>query len=339
MKVLITSPFHPDSIEKLRENGLDVVYESWMEVNKLYVGEQLVEKINQDQIDILVIEADVLNELVFEKTKGKLKYVAACRANPTNVDIEAATKVGVPVSNSPGRGGPSVAELAIGIMICLMRHLHRSDHVVKSKKWTEQLTWATTYRGITFENKVVGIVSLGAVGYEVAKRLQNWDCKIIVYDPYVSEEKLKSVNASRVDLPILMRESDIVTVHAPVLDETKGMITEELIGMMKKTAFFINTSRTAIINEKAVVKAVKEERIAGAGFDVYYKEPLGRTNYFKEFFFGGPHADKNVVFGAHIGGMTWDSIKTQSEIVTRDILAFMKGEKPPNLLNLEVWNK
>ena len=125
MKVLITSPFHPDSIELMRSKGLEVLYESWMEINKLYVGEQMVEKIFQDDIDILIIEADVINEVVFEKTKGKLKYVAACRANPTNVNLEASIIAGVPVSKAPGRGGASVAELTIALMINLMRHLTR----------------------------------------------------------------------------------------------------------------------------------------------------------------------------------------------------------------------
>lgn len=299
----------------------------------------MVEKILGEKIDILISEADVINEIVFQKTKGQLKYLAVCRANPTNVDLQAATKAGVPVSNSPGRGGPSVAELTIGMMICLMRNLYRSDHIIKSKKWTERLTWATIYRGHTFEGKTVGIVSLGAVGYEVASRLQNWGCRLMVHDPYVAEEKIQSVNAKRVELSTLMRESDIVTIHAPVLEETNGMITKELIDSMKPTALFINTSRSAIINEKAVVAAVKEGRIAGAGFDVFYKEPLGRTNYFKEFFYGGPHQDKNVIFGAHIGGMTWDSIKTQSETVLEDIKDFLEGRKPKNLINPEVWDR
>ena len=338
MKVLITAPFHEEIIEKMeKELGLEVVYESWMKVNKLYVGQQMVDKVINENIEILIIEADVVNELVFEGTKGQLKLVGACRAWPTNVDIKAATKYKIPVINSPGRGGASVADLAIGLMINLLRPIIQANNTIKDKKWSEMFTWATEKRGRTMEGKKIGIVSLGAVGYEVARRLQGFDCEILVYDPYVSDEKLKNVNAVRVELDVLMKESDIVTVHTPVLEETKGLINSDLIAMMKPTAYFINTSRSVIIDEKAVVKALKEGKIAGAAFDVYYKEPLGRVSYFKEFFKGQPHEDKNIIMTTHIGGMTWESIRTQSELIFNGIKDFLENKKPRNLYNKEVW--
>jgi len=340
MKVLITAPFHEEFIKKMEDElKLEVSYESWMKVSKLYVGQQMVDKILAENYDILVIEADVINALVFEGTNDKIKLVGVCRAWPTNVDIEAATKHKVPVINSPGRGGASVADLTIGLMISLLRPIIQADVEIKNKKWSEQLTWATERRGRTLEGKKVGIVSLGAVGYEVARRLEGFDCEILVYDPYVAQDKLTKINGKGVELEYLMKESDIITIHAPVLDETKGMITKELIAKMKPTAYFINTSRSAIINEKAVVNALKENKIAGAAFDVYYKEPLGRVSYFKEFFKGGPHEDKNIVMTAHIGGMTWESIWTQSNLIYQGIKDFLEGKKPKSLYNKDVWEE
>ncbi len=340
MKVLITAPFHEEFIQKMEEElNLEVSYESWMKVSRLYVGQQMVDKVLAENYDILIIEADVINELVFDGTKDKIKLVGVCRAWPTNVDIEAATRHKVPIINSPGRGGASVADLTIGLMISLLRPIVQANNTIKNKKWTEMFSWATEKRGRTLEGKKVGIVSLGAVGYEVARRLEGFDCEILVYDPYVAEEKLSNVKAKRVELEFLMEESDIITVHAPVLDETKGMITEELISKMKSTAYFINTSRSAIINEKAVVNALKENKIAGAAFDVYYKEPLGRASYFKEFFNDGPHQDKNIIMTAHIGGMTWESIWTQSDLIYQGIKDFLEGKKPKSLYNKEVWEK
>ena len=340
MKVLITAPFHEEYIKKMEEElNLEVSYESWMKVNTLYVGQQMVDKILAESFEILIIEADVINELVFEGTKGILKLIGVCRAWPTNVDIAAATKYNVPVINSPGRGGASVADLTIGLMLNLLRPIIQANDTVKSKKWNEMFSWATEKRGKTLEGKKVGIVSLGAVGYEVARRLQGFDCDIMVYDPYVSGEKLSSVNAKKVELEDLMKDSDIITIHTPVLEETKGMITAELISMMKPTAYFINTSRSVIIDEKAVVNAIKEEKIAGAAFDVYYKEPLGRVSYFKDFFKDQAHADKNVIMTAHIGGMTWESIITQSDLIFQGIKDYLEGKKPTSLYNKEVWKE
>ncbi|NHI94092.1 MAG: hypothetical protein EAX96_16500 [Candidatus Lokiarchaeota archaeon] len=338
MKVLITAPFHEDYIKKMEDElNLEVIYESWMKVNKLYVGQQMVDKIINENFDILIIEADVINDLVFEGTKGKLKLIGVCRAWPTNVDVDAATKHNVPIINSPGRGGASVADLTIGLIINLLRPIVQADMAIKNKKWNEMFSWATEKRGRTLEGKKVGIVSLGAVGHEVARRLQGFDCEILVYDPYVSDDKLNSVKAKKVELEFLMSESDIITIHAPVLEETKGMITSKLISMMKKTAYFINTSRSAIIDEKAVLNAIKEEKIAGAAFDVYYKEPLGRANYFKDFFYGQPHENKNVILTTHIGGMTWESIITQSELIFQGVKDYLEGKRPASLYNKEVW--
>ncbi|MHA1270629.1 MAG: NAD(P)-dependent oxidoreductase [Candidatus Helarchaeota archaeon] len=336
--ILITAPFDENCLKELRKfenKGIKIFYESWTDTGKLILPYELVERIPKDNIEILIIEAEKVWENVLQLEQ--LKVLGVCRGNPEEVtDKNKATENGVLILNTPGRNASSVAELAIALMINLARRIIISNNLVKAKKYDNQLQFEqyTKYRGFTLENKNIGIVGLGAVGFEVAKRLTCFGSNIYVYDPYVSDERLKKVNGNKVDLKTLMSKSDIITIHAPVTKETTGMINKDMISLMKPTAFLVNTARAALIDQDALIDALINKKIAGFALDVYKKEPLSRRSPLLKL-----PEEVNVILTSHIGGATDNTVENHSKIITDDILRYLEGKTPKNVYNREVLNK
>ena len=183
--------------------------------------------------------------------------------------------------------------------------------------------------GWELEGKTVGIIGLGGVGFRVAKRLKfGFDAKILIYDPYVDEKKIKEVDGKRVDLETLLKESDLVSLHAKVTGENVGMIGEKEIKLMKPTAYFFNTARAALVDEDALFEALKEKRIAGAGLDVFGSEPVDSDNRFLVL--------DNVTVTPHVGGSTFDAEIRQSLMIAEDIEKYLNKKKPKFLKNPEI---
>jgi D-3-phosphoglycerate dehydrogenase len=175
--------------------------------------------------------------------------------------------------------------------------------------------------GVELGNLTIGIIGFGQIGQRVAKRLYNgFGSSILYYDPYVSEDHpvVLETNARAVKLDILMKESDMITIHTPPNEETEEMINEDMFNLMKPTAHFFNLARSFCIDEDALYDVLKKKRIAGAGLDVFDDEPVDSENRFLEF--------DNVTVMPHFGGNTSDVIKHQSKMITTDILNFVNGE-------------
>lgn len=328
-KALILAPFHPQALERLR-GRVEVVYESWLDTGRLISPEELIERIQSRALQIVVVEADFIFDEVFESA-NKLCFVGVCRGSVNNVDIDAATEHGVLVVNTPARNAISVAELTIGLMISLARHIPTAHSVVQSGKWLDPVGPYISLRGIELAGKVAGIVGFGAIGSEVAKRLHAFGMEILVYDPYVSPEKVAKVGARQVELSQLMKESDFVTIHCPVLPGTTGMIGITEIDLMKPTAYLINTAGWEITDEKALLDTLEQRRIAGAAFDTYQTHPVSPQSPFLKL--------GNVVLTPHIGGATDGTVKRYSQMMVEDIERFIDGKQPRNLVNPEAWGK
>ncbi|MBD3230451.1 MAG: hypothetical protein GF329_19885 [Candidatus Lokiarchaeota archaeon] len=340
--ILISAPFDEKYLKELKDfaekKGIKVFYEAWTITNKLILPYELVERIPKDDIEILVIEAEKIFKNVIEIQE--LKFLGICRGNPTAVfkktGVEDATENEVLLVNTPGRNASSVAELTIALMINLARRIIRSNNLVKAKKYDNMLQFEqyTKYRGFTLENKTIGIVALGHVGFEVAKRIQCFDSNILVYDPYVSEEKLNEINGKQVDLETLMKESDIVTVHAPVTKETESLIDKEMISLMKPSAFLINTARAVIVDQDALIEALTNGDIAGVALDVYKKEPISRRSPLLDL-----PEELNIILTSHIGGATDNTVENHSRIIVENIKQYLNGEIPKNTYNKQVLDK
>ena len=329
MKALILAPFSPPVVERLKQS-LEVIYESWTETRRLLAAEELIDRIQSQDIEILVVEADFVFREVFEKAT-KLKLIGACRGNVTQVDIAAATEHGVLVVNTPARNAIAVAELTVGLMLALVRNIPTAHQMVKSGGWVDPTAAYFSLRGTELTGKTIGIVGFGAIGQQVAKRLSAFDTSILVYDPYIAPEKIKEAGARPVDLDELMQQSDFVTLHCPSIPETVGLISRQRIALMKPTAYLVNTASAAVVDREAMAQALSQGRIAGAAFDVYETWPVEPDHPFLKL--------DNVVLTPHIGGATNETVERHSVMMAEDIERFVRGQRPKNMLNPEVWDR
>ena len=329
MKALILAPFSPSVLERLRQS-LEVIYESWMDTRRLLPPEELIDRIQGQDIEIVVVEADFVFREVFEKAK-KLKLVGACRGNVTHVDIEAATEHGVLVINTPARNAIAVAELTVGLMLTLARNIPAAHRMVSSGGWIDPTTPYFSLRGTELTGKTIGIVGFGAIGQQVAKRLSAFETSILVYDPYVDPEEIKGAGAKPLELDELVEQSDFVTLHCPALPETIGLINAQRIALMKPTAYLVNTASADTVDREAIVKALREGHIAGAAFDVYETWPVQPDDPLLKL--------ENVILTPHIGGATDETVVRHSQMMADDIERFSKGQRPKNVLNPQVWDK
>jgi len=327
VKILITAPFHESGLKKLQEH-CEVIYESWRDTGKLYFDEdELIQKINDEQIDIIITEADEIDVWVIEKTD--LKLIASTRGTPVNVDAEAAEEKNIPVIFTPHRNADAVADLTIAMMLTQARKMIEIDRFLRSGEFDiaelegedDFAEFYNRYQGVELGSLTIGIIGFGAIGQRVARRLHNgFGSKILYYDPYVSEEHeiVQKTKAMSVSLVNLMKESDMVTIHTPPIEETEELVNAEMIALMKPTAHFFNLARSFCIDEDALYDTIKEKRIAGAGLDVFDDEPCDSDNRFLEF--------DNVTVMPHFGGNTKDVVRHQTDMIVEDILNFLQNK-------------
>lgn len=326
MKVLVLAPFSDVVLDRMRQS-LDVQYENWMDTKKLLSSDEFADRIQGQDTEIIVIEADFMFREVFEKAP-KLKFLGVCRADVTHVDLEAATEHGVLVVNTPARNDVAVAELTVGLMLGLARHVPAAHNMVTSRSWVDPTAAYFTWRGTELTGKTVGIVGFGAIGRKVAKMISGFETTILVYDPYVAPEPLEQLGARAVELDELMARSDIVTLHCSVTQDSMGLISEQRIALMKPTAYLVNAASTFVIDMNAIVDALQNKRIAGAAFDVFETWPVKADSPLLDL--------DNVVLTPHIGGATFETVVRYSQMMADDIDRFMRGERPKNLVNTQV---
>lgn len=325
MKTLILAPFYPPALEKLREIT-ETIYQSWTDTRKLFSPEELGRRLREEDCQILVVEADFVFEEIFEQAPG-LRFVGVCRGSARNVDLEAATKHGVLVVSTPGRNAIAVAELTLGLMLSLARHIPTAHNLVKSGSWEDPVGPYISLCGKELYGKVAGLIGLGAVGREVAKRLLALGMKVLAFDPFVEAEEMERLRVGKVELDSLLKESDFVSLHCPVSPETISLIDEDQLRLVKSSAYLINTAGWQVVEEKALFKALKERWIAGAAFDVFETHPIPPSSPLLQM--------DNVVLTPHIGGATDGTVERQSWMMVEEIERFLRGERPLSLLNPE----
>ena len=324
MRTLILAPFDPTQLVRLRKE-MAVEHESWLDTRKLTDPEELAHRIRASGISILVVEADFVFEETFDDAPS-LRFVGVCRATTDHVDIEAATRCGVAVVNTPARTARAVAEHALGLMFSLARNIPRAHTYVTSGQWSSPAEAYISMRGIELQGRTVGIVGLGAIGAELARMCIALDMNVVAHDPHVGspppDVRLTSLEA-------LASGSDFISVHVPTRPGTAGMIGPTVISKMKPSAFLISCSDPAVMDQQAVTGALASGRIAGAAFDVFETHPIAPDNPLLKI--------DNVALTPHIGAATAETIQRHSEMMTDDILRFTRGERPLNLVNPEVW--
>lgn len=276
---------------------------------------------------ILSILTDKMDREVFDSAGSQLKMIANYAVGFDNVDLVEAKKRNIVVTNAPGDLiSESVAEHTIALMFALAKRLCEADKFTrdgKYKSWGPKLLLGTDFYG-----KTVGIIGTGRIGSGVVHRLHDgFNMKILYNDVKKNPQLEKETGAQFCTLEKLLKESDFVSLHVPLLPSTHHLISTKQFRMMKKTAFLINTSRGPIIDEKALVKALAKKEIAGAGLDVYECEPLIDCDPKDNL---DLRKMENVVLTPHTASATLETRQQMSEIAAKNILAFIKGKKPPN---------
>lgn len=322
-KVYVTSR----SFGQYSEEALELV-KSVAEIEQNPYGramseEELLQAV--ENVEGLIVGSDEISRKIIEHGKN-LRIIARHGVGVDNIDLKAATDNNVIVTYTPHVNAEAVADFTLGLILSVARSIPQAHLSMRQGKWE-----ATKFIGIEIYGKTLGIIGLGGIGYRVAKRAKGFDVKILAYDPYISHERAREVSAELVDLETLLRESDFVTLHVALTDETRGMIGEKEFNLMKKTAYFINTSRGQAVDEKALYNALKEGKIAGAAIDVYSREPPGAD-------FPLLRLD-NVVTSPHIAAYTQEAIRRMDMMNAEDMVKFFKGETPRYIANPEILKK
>ncbi len=296
IRVHVNDPLDEEAMELLRSK-------KELEVTSEHLEKDELIKI-MPEIEVLVVRsATKVTADVIEAGK-KLKIIARAGVGLDNIDLDKAKERGIKVLNTPGASAASVAELTIGMMFALSRHIVRGTMDLKEGKWTKK-----QLKGVELGGKTLGIIGLGRIGREVAKRALALGMKVIAYDPFVKEIDM---DVKLVDLDEIFSNSDYITVHVPLIPETKHLINDEAFEKMKKGVFVLNCARGGIVDEEALLKALKDGKVAGAGMDVFETEPP--TSDVEKELLSLP----NVVATPHIGASTKEAQKrVGKEIVNR----------------------
>ena len=337
MKIFFTAEYEEEALRPLYELG-EVVKDGWAVGLPKMQEDELAAKVAD--ADIIITSYDEITRKVIESAPN-LKLIACTRATPVNVDMGAAKERGIPVLYTPGRNSDTTAEMTIGLMLSIARKIPMAYAALKSgrftadpsfKKQTKEglrtdMMWDidknspySVFKGTQLKGKTLGILGYGSIGKRVGRIARAFGMALLIYDPYVGEVDVEEIGVKKADtVEEVMRNADFITCHMKVTESTKGIVSRERIAMRKPTAYFINCSRGAVLDEQALIEALRERRIAGAAFDVYASEPIASNHpYITEL--------DNVVITPHIGGATEEVLANHTRQVVSDVRRFLAGE-------------
>ena len=282
--------------------------------------------------EVLIVTYELVTAAVIAANPN-LKLIAVTRSGlHANIDVDAATQKGIPILFAPGRNADAVADLTLGLILAECRHIAYASHLIRLGKeggWdADGKTPVKRFKGPELSGRTLGIVGFGEVGRRVAHRASGFGLELLVFDPFVNSNIIEKAGGKSVDLETVLKNSDFISLHTAVTQETSGMINRERLAMMKPTAYLINTARGALIDEGALLEALIKRRIAGAALDVLVMEPMGIDHSFRKL--------DNLTITPHIGGASEDIRIRHSRMIAEDIVRFLKGEVPLHLVNPEV---
>lgn len=320
MKILITAPYNEKELNILRESFGEVIYKPWKPHGRAYNEGELVAMLNETKADALITEHDQVTKTVIEQNAG-LQFIGVCRGTPSNVAVETAKLKGIPVFHTPGRNAQAVAEMFIANVITLMRNTIPAWQWLQAEKWERGAhTSYLEFKGIELAGKTIGMVGFGAVGQHIARLAKVFPCTIRFFDPYIESPE---PGYEKVSLEEIFAESDVVSIHLPVNEQTLGMIDKTLLRKMKKDAIFVNTARAAVVNRADLLEVLAEGRIRGAVLDVFDHEPPDATDY-KIIHL------PNVLATPHVAGATFEVEDHHAAIMNAALFKYFKIGKAEN---------
>ncbi len=344
MEIFICADFAQDGIEMLKAAGHTVRTGGWGYTNEMLDEDAMIRNIGD--ADILFVGYEPVTRRVLENTH--LKIISSIRGGPrANIDVDAATELGIPVFYTFGREALPVADFTMGLILALARKIVRADAELHRGVFTapasefgsdKDVIWDMdpigpwqSRKGMEMEGKVLGLVGFGTVGRQVAQRAKGFDMDVLVYDPYQPAERVAACGCRKVELDELIVSSDIISCHAKMNDSNKGMIGAEQFKMMKDGVYLINTARAGLIDEQAMREALRSGKLGGLALDVFHSEPVKRDDEYFDY--------PNVILTPHIAGGGRDVIFLQTVMLVNDLLLYLAGGMPKAIVNPEVFNK
>lgn len=302
-----------EAIQMLKDAGHDVTYDEMD-------GETLLKKI--PNYDALMVRGrtKAVKEIVESGANGNLKVIGRAGIGVDNVDIETAAKRGIPVVNAPTGATASVAELAIGHMLSLSRHLSKADMTMKKGEWAKK-----QLKGNELGGKTLGLIGCGNIGKLTGKFAQAFGMSVIGYDPFISKEDMEKDGIEKIDeLAELMGKADFISLHLPHIPKTHHIIDGKMISKMKSTAYLINCARGGTVDEEALYNALKNGNIAGAGLDVFEQEPPEDSPLLQL---------DNIMLTPHIGANTKEGQIRAGTVCAEQIIKVLDGKEPDFCVN------
>lgn len=310
-----------EGLKELKGYGIEITVREWEHKNleMLQKDNLLIEQNGPEAVelseeliwdiedyDILIVQFTPVSKKLIEKAKN-LKLIGVLRGGAENIDCEYAAAKEISVMNTPGRNARAVAEFTIGMILSEIRNIARSHAALKNGEWRKKFPNSGFVPELN--GKIVGLVGFGSVGKLVASYLNAFGCKILVYDPFF---KGNIDYIEIVDLEYLLKNSDIISIHARLTDDTYHMIGKKEISLMKSTSVIVNTARSGLVDEKSIVEALDEGKIAGAAIDVFDVEPIVKNDKILQL--------DNITITPHMAGSTRDAFINSPKFM-RDILA------------------
>ncbi len=319
-KILISGPVIADEAMQLLEarNIEAIMIPPYTESNVI------ADLAKKEQIDAILVRMGDINETVI-RASDKLRVIAKHGVGVNNIDVLAATKHNIPVMITRAANARSVSEHTLTMIFALMKSLPRLDAGLREGKWEK-----TTFKGIEVSEKILGIIGFGSIGRDLATLVEPLNMRILIFDPLLAEDDIPAGVVRMDDLDMLLREADVVSLHCPLTELTRDMIGIDQFKMMKPSAFLINAARGELIDEAALVKALRDGVIAGAGLDSFAKEPPETDNPL--------WALPNVLVTPHVAAVTTEAFRRMGMQAAKNILSILDNENVDRscILNAEV---
>ncbi|MFO7991136.1 MAG: D-glycerate dehydrogenase [Thermoplasmata archaeon] len=313
---------------RIPENGMNKLEERYdvsvNNENRVLTKDEMIQGVKGTDA-VLCLLHDTIDEDIIE-AGDNLKVISNYAVGYDNIDVDVATEKNIAVTNTPGVLTHATADLAWALIMAVTRNVARGDRFVREDKfegWDPMLMLGHEVYGRT-----LGIIGMGNIGSAVARRARGFDMDILYFNRSRKEEIENELGAQKVDLDALLRRSDIISLHVPLTEETQGMIGWRELEKMKETAYLINTARGEVVKEEALIDAIRSDKIAGAGVDVYSDEPYGANP--------GYYNLENIVLTPHLGSASYRAREGMAEMAADNLIAVLEGETPENIVNPEV---
>ncbi|MBI4180109.1 hydroxyacid dehydrogenase [bacterium] len=313
VRVLVCDGVAKKAVQQLTGQGFEV------EETKALAEDDLIRKLSANPAECLIVRSSTkVTRKVFESVNC-LKLVGRAGVGVDNIDVKAATGAKVKVMNTPGGNSNAVIELTVGFILCLARQIPKADRTMKEGRWEKK-----TMMGIEVKGKVLGLVGVGRIGCEVARRARALGMEVLGYDPYLAAAVLKDACEPVASLQDIYRRSDFISIHTPLTDETRGLVGSEAFALMKDGVRIVNAARGGILDEEALLKALNTGKVAGAALDVYSEEPPRQ---------GALLEDDRLILTPHIGAATGESQDTCADMLADQVIQFFAKNRAINVVN------